>query len=46
MTAAWAQANLAAQTKLEQVKRSYNETSRGMGFTVALTHHRWVTHFG
>ena len=34
MAAAWAQANPAAQTKLERAKRSYNETSRGMGFAV------------
>ena len=32
MAAAWAQANPAAQAKLERAQRSYNETSRGMGF--------------
>ena len=35
MVPAWAQANPAAQAKLERAKRSYNETSRGMGFAVA-----------
>ena len=28
-SAAWAQANPAAQAKLERAQRSYNETSRG-----------------
>ena len=32
MAAAWAQANPAAQAKLERAQRSYNEASRGMGF--------------
>ena len=35
MAAAWAQANPAAQVKLERAQRSYNEMSRGMGFAVA-----------
>ena len=42
MVSAWAQANPAAQAKLERAERSYNETSRGMGFAVAHTRHRRV----
>ena len=42
MAAAWAQANPAAQTKLERAKQSYNETSRGMGFAVCAYAPRWV----
>ena len=36
MAAAWAQA------KLERAQRSYNETSRGMGFAVCAYAPRWV----
>ena len=46
MAPAWAQANPAAQTKLEQAKRSYNETSRGMGFAVRAFAPRWVKNLG
>ena len=42
MAAAWAQANPAAQAKLERAQRSYNETSRGMGFAVRAYAPRWV----
>ena len=42
MAPAWAQANPAAQTKLERAQRSYNDMSRGMGFAVAHERHRRV----
>ena len=42
MAAAWAQANPAAQAKLERAQRSYNETSRGMGFAARAYAPRWV----